>query len=301
MNKTKEETYSYYYDIRGDNNDKFYLNFISDEPQEKNIFDFNNDENIGLLQNNTEFQIKDITTYTYDQNEMNLYQRKDSKEEKEKEKNKIITLNHINIAKKEKKTIKKQNAIETKKLIKKIYDETKEKIFLDNDIRRAKILLIRVLRKHINKKIENFYKNKLIRGVYSILKNIDNSQINVGKKDYNLELMEKPLKEILSSKINKKYNSESDINQKMIEKLLSEKDDKKRQFFEKIFNKSFREWINDFKDLKDEELKNLYEKELESTGKAQIIDNIIKNYENIFEIKVGRKGKENQKKKNIQK
>ena len=100
------------------------------------------------------------------------------------------------------------------------------------------------------------------------------------------------MKEILSTKISKKYNGPpSEINNIIINKLLNEKEEEKRQIFNNIFNKTFREWIHNLIDPKDD-LKKIYEEMLlKSNDDGNELRKIIQNFEIIFENKIGRQNK----------
>ena len=82
--------------------------------------------------------------------------------------------------------------------------------------------------------------------------------------------------------VNKKYTFPSNINAIIIGKLLNEKDEEKRKIFNDLFNKTLREWIGYFKDPKDE-LKNIYEKEIQLKDNQNEMKIIIQNFENIVE------------------
>ena len=145
--------------------------------------------------------------------------------------------------------------------------------------------------KYINDTISEEYKDKKNIGLFYSLKKIDKTEIIIANKKYNIELMNKTMKEILSTKISKKYTSPSyNSNEIIIKKLLNEKDKKKRIKFENIFNKTLREWINDLEDPKDK-LKEIYEEELKLKNNKNELDEIIKNFEYILENKRERKMK----------
>ena len=182
-----------------------------------------------------------------------------------------------------KSTIKKKNkTIDTTNENK---NKNKKRIDIDNKIRQAKIVIINVIIKYINNQILKEYPNKINTRSISILKKIHSSQISCAKKEFNINLLNETIKEIISLKINGKYSSSpSNINLITVNYLLGEKDEKKRKIFNDLLNKTFREWINDLKDPNDE-LKMIYKKQLKTKKNEKVLENVIQNFENILEKK----------------
>ena len=182
-----------------------------------------------------------------------------------------------------KSTIKKKN--KTIDTTNKNKNKNKKRIDIDNRIRQAKIVIINVIIKYINNQILKEYQNKINTRSISILKKIHSSQISCAKKEFNINLLNETIKEIISLKINGKYSSSpSNINLITVNYLLGEKDEKKRKIFNYLLNKTFREWINELKDPNDE-LKMIYKKQLKTKKNEKVLENVIQNFENILEKK----------------
>jgi len=263
-----------------------------DNSQESPNFFIDNGEYFGILQNTIVSKMENSILSTSNIQKNLIFNEKIDKEEPKKEpkeKNKNIEIHDINLEETNKSTLKKKD--NTLTIINK-GDTKYKKVYLDNKIRKAKILIIKVIIQYINYKISKLHNNKKNNGILSKIKIIDTSQIKSVKKNYNIELLNKTLKEILSTKISKKYNGPpTEINNTIIEKLLNEKDEEKRLIFNNIFNKTFREWIHNLEDPKDE-LKNIYEEMLlKSKDDGNELRKIIENFEIIFENKIGRKPK----------
>ena len=263
-----------------------------DNSQESPNFFIDNGEYFGILQNTIVSKMENSILSTSNIQKNLIFNEKIDKEEPKKEpkeKNKNIEIHDINLEKTKISTLKKKDNALT--IINK-GEKKNKKAHLDNKIRKAKLFIIKVIIQYINYKISKLYNNKKSNGIFSKIKIIDTSQIKCVKKDYNIELLNKTLKEILSTKISKKYNGPpSEINNIIIEKLLNEKEEEKRQVFNNIFNKTFREWIHNLEDPKDE-LKNIYEEMLlKSKDDGNELRKIIQNFEIIFENKIGRQNK----------
>ena len=229
------------------------FNTFNDNSLESRIFFIDNEKYFGILQNNIKSKMENsmLSTSNIHKN-LNFNDNIKNKEEpKEEPKEKInIEIPDINLEKTNKSTLNKKN--NTLIIINK-GEKKNKKAHLDNKIRKAKLFIIKVIIQYINYKISKLYNNKKSNGIFSKIKIIDTSQIKCVKKDYNIELLNKTLKEILSTKISKKYNGPpSEINNIIIEKLLNEKEEEKRQVFNNIFNKTFREWIHNLIDPKDD-------------------------------------------------
>ena len=70
--------------------------------------------------------------------------------------------------------------------------------------------------------------------------------VNRLKKEIELELLDKPLKDIASLETSKRYraNKDKDLNKKIIEKVID--DEKGNDKIIKLLNMSFSEWIDIF-------------------------------------------------------
>ena len=109
----------------------------------------------------------------------------------------------------------------------------------DNIIKKIKGFLIRYLEKFANNLISE--KNKK-------LKHIDfNKYIKNVKKENELELMQKKLKDILSSEISSK-NTKSGLkyNEQTIQLMMNDKNNKNKELFNFVFNLKFIDWIHLF-------------------------------------------------------
>ena len=275
VEKTNENPLKIIAKLKKNNNNKLYD--ISLETTNKNTI-INIEELKENKNNNPKYDNLEIT------NKNTLI---NIEELKENNNNKI--LNVISIEKTNKSIEKSKNGIIKK--ANKDKKKNKKKGNIDNQIRQAKIIIIKMIYKYINDTISEEYKDKKNIGLFYSLKKIDKTEIIIANKKYNIELMNKTMKEILSTKINQKYTFHPpNINEIVIKKLLNEKDEKKRIKFEKIFNKTLREWIHDLEDPKDK-LKEIYEEELKLKNNKNELDEIIKNFEYILENKRERKMK----------
>lgn len=164
---------------------------------------------------------------------------------------------------------------------------------LDNKIRDAKIMIINtILLKFLNYQILRIYNNNIGHNIFAkkLLK-ISPSEIIINKAKFNIELLNKTLKEIFSFKITKKSQLYSDDhNKKIINELLNEDDDEKRKIFNNLFSKTFLECIQCINGQKIldglEGLKKFYEQEVKKSKKdIEQFEFILKNYEQIYQDK----------------
>ena len=185
----------------------------------------------------------------------------------------------------------------------------------DNIITKIKILLFRNILLFLNtilklfltkEKLVNYNRNK--ESSY-ILKKINYKYITNIKKNSELELLSKPLKDIFSNDIAAIYKElPHDFNKKIIEEIMMNEKDNKNIMY--AFNLTFREWIDIFTHKKEYEFvvndkENIYN---QFTYVDKIIDNMFKkygnnkeyislfilyiyNYERWFYVKRGRKRK----------
>ena len=269
-----------------------YMNSIDNFSEENPTINKESDDDFsGIKQNDYKSQIEDIMFPSQQIEESLNYNEVIKNNEKLKNKNNNNNTNFkitdINLEETQRTTLlKKKN--QSKITITDNKSENKIRN-IDNKIRQAKIIIINVIRQYINNQILKIYNKIKDNGIFSTLRKIDTSKINCAKKDFNMKLMEKSFKEIISLEINGKYTSPpSNVNERIINKLLNEKDERKKKIFNDLFNKSFKNWINDLKDPKDE-LKIIYEEELKLKDDQEEIDEVIKNFENIIQKKRAKK------------
>ena len=286
-------------DFNNDSNfDRLFNSIINGEGDENSNFFIDNNAYFWTIQNNINLEMENImmvpqkTTKSSHFNEVSKDKDKDKEELKENNNNnndKAITIYDLNSKKPAVNKQKKNKDIAIITANKEEKNIIKGK-HLYNKIRQVKIFILNVIIKYCNYIISRVYNNKKSKGIFSTLKTINSSQIICGKKDYNIELLNKTLKDIISMEVNKKYTFPSNINAIIIGKLLNEKDEEKRKIFNDLFNKTFREWIGYFKDPKDE-LKNIYEKEIQLKDNKNEMIIIIENFENIVEKTKTKKNK----------
>jgi len=281
MTDNFETIFNYNYYEEEEDSEIYHRSLSSEIPQEiTNIFIDNNEEiSRTTIQNNIGLQMNRDTLSPQKILNIPILNQTIKDKEEQKEKNKNIIINDINIEISANFTLieKKNNATES---------TTKEEInknnieYFYNKICKAKILIINVLIKFLNYIISKIYDNKIGNGPFrKELKNIDMCRIKLGSKDNNKKLMNTTLKEILSTKIKKTYTSyPPKINNIIIDNLLNEKDEEKRQVFNNLFNKSFGEWINCFKNPKNH-LKKIYEEQLKLKNDKKELIKIIENFE----------------------
>ena len=269
-----------------------YMNSIDNFSEENPTINKESDDDYsGIKQNDYKSQIEDIMFPSQQIIEESLNFNEVIKVKEELKNNNNNNLNFkitdINLEETQRATILKKKS-ESKITINDNKNENKIKN-IDNKIRKAKIIIINVIRQYINNQILKIYNKIKDNGIFSTLRKIDTSKINCAKKDFNMKLMEKSFKEIISLEIKGKYTSPpSNVNERIINKLLNEKDESKRKIFNDLFNKSLKNWINDLKDPKDE-LKIIYEEELKLKDDQEEIDEVIKNFENIIQKKRAKK------------
>ena len=161
-----------------------------DNSQESPNFFIDNGEYFGILQNTIVSKMENSILSTSNIQKNLIFNEKIDKDEP-KEKNINVEIHDINLEETNKSTLKKKD--NTLTIINK-GDAKYKKVYLDNKIRKAKILIIKVIIQYINYKISKLYNNKKSNGILSKLKIIDTSQIKSVKKNYNIELLNKTLK-----------------------------------------------------------------------------------------------------------
>ena len=80
------------------------------------------------------------------------------------------------------------------------------------------------------------------------LMKLSQKQISNAKIDFNLNFLNKTLREIFSEKITGRItNFSADKNKETVEELINDKDEKKRIFFQGLFNITFLEYLQYFR------------------------------------------------------
>ena len=214
----------------GDNINEGYFNNELKKEDKKNYF-----------QENTKFTSKKPSTQLNYKNQNN---------------SNIIT--KIEISKNNKNILKTkfhiQNPTKEKKLLGRKLKNSDEsgdhnKFSDDNLSRRCKHIILDKLYCFINYLIKNIYNDfNLPDENRKILLKISQRQAINSKVDYNINFMNKKLKDIFSDNISTKYRRYLPQHNKiLIEELLNEKDETKRVLFEKIFNLTFLDCLKHFR------------------------------------------------------
>ena len=203
-----------------------------------------------------------------------------------------------------------QNKVEKKEKIKKGRKKKKnknegkhKKDSPDNIIKKIKALFFNCLIEYTEQFLNQYNKNyedkiKLLKLDYA-------KYINKLKKDIDLELLKKPLKDIVSLDTSKRYPKINDIywNKKIIEKIIEKEKDNKE--INDLLNMSFNDWINIFTYKNDWEYNITFNKlqnyllELTKNNDEEYITKFILylyNYKMWFENKKAKKPKKNKKK-----
>ena len=181
----------------------------------------------------------------------------------------------------------------------------------DNIIKKIKIKFFEYMNLFLNKVLNSLYLNnsRNIPNKKNLIKSLNYKMINTMKKETELSLLSKTLKEIFSNDISSKFKClPPNYNKKLIDKILIEEKDNKNIMF--AFNLTFREWIDIFTHKKEiETIKNFdINKMKELTKLFDHVDGLlleiyknyntnylvaliiyIYNYERWFYIKKGRK------------
>ena len=201
-----------------------------------------------------------------------------------------------------------QNKVEKKEKIKKGRKKKKnknegkhKKDSPDNIIKKIKALFFNCLIEYTEQFLNQYNKNyedkiKLLKLDYA-------KYINKLKKDIDLELLKKPLKDIVSLDTSKRYPKINDIywNKKIIEKIIEKEKDNKE--INDLLNMSFNDWINIFTYKNDWEYNITFNKlqnyllELTKNNDEEYITKFILylyNYKMWFENKKAKKPKKNQ-------
>ena len=112
----------------------------------------------------------------------------------------------------------------------------------DNIIKKIKAKLFKNILQFINNILNQNNNNEKKEN----LKDIDYTYINRLKKDYDLGLLDKSIKDLLSLDVSPKFKSGKDFNRKMIEGLMENKNKNENEFLMFALNMKFREWLDLF-------------------------------------------------------
>ena len=122
-----------------------------------------------------------------------------------------------------------------------------DKYAYDNIIRKCKFILISHIMDFINEKIKEKFKFIGHGTKIKQLMKLNKKQISNAKADFNIEFMNKQLKEIFSDDITKRYTKYPlKKNEILIKELINEKDDEKRTYFNNLFSLTFLDCLNHF-------------------------------------------------------
>ena len=109
------------------------------------------------------------------------------------------------------------------------------------------------LQNFINLRIEYIYGNDIGEGMLKKrLMKLCQKQISDASIQFNLEFLNKTLKEIFSENVTGRItNYSSDRNKEIIEELINDKDEVKRKYFEGLFSLTFLDCLKYFRDKQD--------------------------------------------------
>lgn len=139
----------------------------------------------------------------------------------------------------------------------------------DNIIKKIKGFLFKYLVIFVNKIIENYTLNKNEK--YIIIK-INHTDAKNLKTKRNLELLDMPLKDVLSKEKSKHYKNRTNSNKKTIERLL--KNEKYNIIIQEIFTKmTFSEWLKCFRN---KEIKEINGEKIQFKGADELLGEIEK-------------------------
>ena len=259
---------------------------------------FNNiPENINFFNSLEQSKIELSEAYN-DDSSSNIFIIIDNKDLNKVENQKLLGNNNAKNKKKYFSVINKEKSLLGRK---KKFENIKSKHnkFSDDNLRRkVKHLVIRSAMNYINEKIETLYNGKIGNNIYKkkflILNKNQKANATI---DYNKAFLNKKLGNILSDNISKKYNIyKEDHNKSLVKYLINEKDINKKIFFNNFFNLTFlqclkhysgEEFIKELNGAKcfDEERNTLQEED----DYIPVLENYIKNYEDIIMNKNSRK------------
>ena len=212
--------------------------------------DLEQKDNDNELSDNEIYFIKGIP-----KNNDNFQKQKIESEEKKLNKTQEATIKLKSAQNKmEKNTIFKTEKIISRNKINKIQEAKNKSIHTkyanDNMIRKIKCIIINHMMEFINKKIEEKYKNigNGIR-IKKLLK-MKKEQVSNTKTNYNIDFMNKKLKDIFSENITSRYTNPirypPEKNKNLIEELINEQDEEKKNYFNNLFNLTFIDCLEHF-------------------------------------------------------
>ena len=170
--------------------------------------------------------------------------------------------------------------------------------FSDDNLRRkVKHLVLKNVFDFINEKIRSMYSD-INKGIFTKqLLTINQKQISDATILFNKKFLEKPLKDIFSVEISKRYtNYLESHNKNLINFLMNEEEDEnKRVYFNNLFNLKFIECLEHFRGTADyihlegmktfDEIKDDFAKD---KNYLDVLTNYVEEYENITRNKKGR-------------
>ena len=139
----------------------------------------------------------------------------------------------------------KKNKIQEKK------NESKHtKYANDNMIRKIKSIVINHMMDFINKKIEEKYINNGNGIRIKKLLKMKKEQVSNTKTNYNIDFLNRKLKDIFSENITSRYTNPirypPEKNKNLIEELTNEQDEEKKNYFNNLFNLTFIDCLEHF-------------------------------------------------------
>jgi hypothetical protein len=157
---------------------------------------------------------------------------------------------------------------------------------------KCKQILLEAIMNFINQKIKEKYNFEIGKGICeNQLKKLNQKQNSTTDVDFNKEFINKPIKDIFSDNISKKFTTYLEThNKNIINNLLNEKDLNKRDYFTKLFSLTFLDCLKYFRgEVYFDELKGMHslDDEIENNfGKDEYIEQVkhyFNNYEKIIE------------------
>ena len=129
----------------------------------------------------------------------------------------------------------------------------------DNSRRKVKRIIITELQNFINLRIEYIYGNDIGEGMLKKrLMKLCQKQISDASIQFNLEFLNKTLREIFSENVTGRItNYSSDRNKEIIDELINDKDEIKRKYFEGLFSLTFLDCLKYFRDEQDFDIEYL--------------------------------------------
>lgn len=119
----------------------------------------------------------------------------------------------------------------------------------DNSRRKIKRIIITHLQNFINYMIEFFYGDDIGEGlIKKKLMKLCQTQISNASIEFNLNFLQKTLKDIFSEDVTRRItNYSADRNRQLVQTLINDKDDNKRKYFEGLFNLTFLDCLKYFR------------------------------------------------------